>query len=69
MSTGHANNPKDRSPSIRNQLCDVSRLPAGGVGHCAAIGAAGTFPEMVQCFLNWNEPSKRALWRTSSAAF
>jgi len=77
MSTGHANHPKDRSPSIRNQLCGVSRRLAYGTDHRAVIGAAGTFTEMVQRFLNWNEPSKgrcienhlqcsvRARWRVA----
>jgi cytochrome c-type biogenesis protein len=29
-----------------------------GVGHCAVIVAAGTFTEVVQRYLNWNERSK-----------
>ncbi len=32
-----------------------------GVGHCAVIVLAGTFTEMVQHYLNWNEKSKGAL--------
>jgi cytochrome c-type biogenesis protein len=33
-------------------------LLAYGVGHCSVIIAAGTFTELVQRFLNWNEQSK-----------
>jgi cytochrome c-type biogenesis protein len=32
-----------------------------GVGHCAVIVLAGTFTEVVQHYLNWNEKSKGAL--------
>jgi len=32
-----------------------------GVGHCSVIVAAGTFTEMVQKYLNWNEQSKGAV--------
>jgi cytochrome c-type biogenesis protein len=33
-------------------------LLAYGVGHCSVIVLAGTFTEVVQQFLNWNEQSK-----------
>jgi cytochrome c-type biogenesis protein len=33
-------------------------LLAYGVGHCLVIVSAGTFTEIVQRFLNWNEQSK-----------
>ena len=33
-----------------------------GFGHCALIVLAGTFSEMVQHYLNWNEKSQGALW-------
>lgn len=33
-------------------------LLAYGVGHCAVIVLAGTFTEVVQRYLNWNEQSK-----------
>jgi cytochrome c-type biogenesis protein len=33
-------------------------LLAYGVGHCSVIVLAGTFTEVVQRFLNWNEQSK-----------
>jgi cytochrome c-type biogenesis protein len=39
-------------------LYGASLLLAYGVGHCAVIVAAGTFTELVQRFLNWNEQSK-----------
>jgi cytochrome c-type biogenesis protein len=32
-----------------------------GVGHCGVIVVAGTFTEVVQNYLNWNEKSKGAL--------
>ncbi len=32
-----------------------------GIGHCAIIVLAGTFTEIVQRYLNWNEKSKGAL--------
>ena len=35
----------------------ASLLLAYGVGHCAVIVLAGTFTEVVQWFLNWNEQS------------
>jgi cytochrome c-type biogenesis protein len=36
----------------------ASLLLAYGVGHCSVIILAGTFTEVVQRFLNWNERSK-----------
>lgn len=36
-------------------------LLAYGIGHCAVIVAAGTFTEVVQRYLNWNERSKGAV--------
>jgi cytochrome c-type biogenesis protein len=41
-----------------NALYGVSLLLAYGVGHCSVIVLAGTFTEVVQRFLNWNEQSK-----------
>jgi len=32
-----------------------------GLGHCSVLVAAGTFTELVQHYLNWNERSKGAL--------
>ncbi|MEI8314616.1 MAG: cytochrome c biogenesis protein CcdA [Verrucomicrobiota bacterium] len=40
-----------------NPLYGASLLLAYGVGHCAVIVLAGTFTEVVQRFLNWNEQS------------
>ncbi len=43
-------------------LGDVGRagmlLLAYGLGHCSVIVLAGTFTELVQRFLNWNEQSR-----------
>jgi len=41
-----------------NPVYGASLLLAYGVGHCAIIVLAGTFTEIVQRFLNWNEQSK-----------
>lgn len=41
-----------------NPLYGALLLLAYGVGHCAVIVLAGTFTEVVQRFLNWNEQSK-----------
>jgi cytochrome c-type biogenesis protein len=39
-------------------LYGASLLLAYGVGHCSVIILAGTFTEVVQRFLNWNEQSR-----------
>lgn len=39
-------------------LYGASLLLAYGIGHCAVIVLAGTFTEMVQQYLSWNEQSK-----------
>jgi cytochrome c-type biogenesis protein len=41
-----------------NPVYGASLLLAYGLGHCAVIVLAGTFTEVVQRFLNWNEQSK-----------
>lgn len=41
-----------------NPFYGASLLLAYGVGHCSVIVLAGTFTEVVQRFLNWNEQSK-----------
>jgi len=41
-----------------NPFYGASLLLAYGVGHCSVIVLAGTFTEVVQKFLNWNEQSK-----------
>lgn len=44
-----------------NPVYAVSLLAAYGIGHCSVIVFAGTFSEIVQRFLNWNEKSKGPL--------
>jgi cytochrome c-type biogenesis protein len=44
--------------SKTNPFFGASLLLAYGVGHCSVIVLAGTFTEVVQKFLNWNEHSK-----------
>ena len=39
----------------------VSLVLAYALGHCSIIVLAGTFTEVVQRYLNWNEKSKGAL--------
>ncbi len=39
----------------------ILMLAIYGVGHCAVIVLAGTFTEVVQHYLNWNERSKGAV--------
>ena len=41
-----------------NPFYGAALLLAYGVGHCAVIVLAGTFTELVQRYLNWNEQSK-----------
>jgi cytochrome c-type biogenesis protein len=36
-------------------------LVAYGIGHCSVIVLAGTFTELIQHYLNWNEKSKGAV--------
>ncbi len=43
-----------------NLLYGIILLLAYGVGHCSVIVLAGTFTEVVQRYLNWNEKSKGA---------
>ena len=44
-----------------NIVYAMSLLLMYGAGHCAVIILAGTFTEMVQHYLDWNESSKGAL--------
>ncbi len=46
----------------------ASLLLAYGVGHCSVIVLAGTFTEVVQRFLNWNERSKGLIVVKASCA-
>ncbi|MCX5816605.1 MAG: cytochrome C biogenesis protein [Proteobacteria bacterium] len=43
--------------SSTNLLYGIALLLAYGVGHCSVIVGAGTFTEVVQHYLNWNERS------------
>ena len=42
-------------------LYGIALVLAYGIGHCALIVLAGTFTELVQKYLNWNEKSRAAL--------
>ncbi|MGE4579866.1 MAG: cytochrome c biogenesis CcdA family protein [Desulfuromonadales bacterium] len=44
-----------------NMLYGTSLLLAYGIGHCAVIVLAGTFTEIIQRYLDWNEKSKGAV--------
>lgn len=44
-----------------NLLYGIVLLAVYGVGHCSIIVLAGTFTEVVQHYLNWNESSHGAL--------
>ena len=44
-----------------NLLYGVVLLLVYGVGHCSVIVLAGTFTEVVQRYMNWNEKSKGAV--------
>jgi cytochrome c-type biogenesis protein len=43
-----------------NIVYGIILLLAYGIGHCSVIVLAGTFTEVVQHYLNWNERSKGA---------
>ena len=42
-------------------LYGITLLLAYGVGHCSVIIFAGTFTEIIQRYMNWNEKSKGAV--------
>ena len=44
-----------------NMMYGVVLLAVYGIGHCSVIVTAGTFTEVVQHYLNWNERSKGAV--------
>jgi cytochrome c-type biogenesis protein len=44
-----------------NIIYGISLLVAYGVGHCSVIVLAGTFTELVEHYLHWNEKSKGAI--------
>jgi cytochrome c-type biogenesis protein len=45
-----------------NPAYAVALLLTYGLGHCSVIVLAGTFTEIVQRYLNWNETSRGTLW-------
>ncbi|MEN6386235.1 MAG: cytochrome c biogenesis protein CcdA [Phycisphaerales bacterium] len=44
-----------------NIVYGIMLLLAYGVGHCSVIVFAGTFTEIVQSYMNWNEKSKGSI--------
>jgi len=48
--------------SQHNLSYGVVLLLMYGIGHCSVIVFAGTFTNLVQSYLNWNETSKGTLW-------
>ena len=44
--------------SVTQFFYGIALLFAYGIGHCSVIVLAGTFTEIVQKYLNWNEKSK-----------
>lgn len=49
------------SSASQSMLFSASLLLIYGIGHCAVIVLAGTFTEVIQHYLNWNERSKGAV--------
>ena len=49
------------SQAAENMVYAASLLLAYGLGHCAVIVLAGTFTEVIQHYLDWNEKSKGTL--------
>ncbi len=47
----------------------IALLLAYGIGHCSVIILAGTFTEVLQNYLNWNEKSRGALILKKACAF
>jgi len=50
-------------------LYGAALLFAYGIGHCSVIVFAGTFTEVVQHYLNWNERSNKALLLKKACGF
>ncbi len=49
------------SQAVDNLIYSASLLLVYGLGHCAVIVLAGTFTEVLQRYLDWNEKSKGTL--------
>lgn len=49
------------SSASQSMLFSASLLLIYGIGHCAVIVLAGTFTEVIQRYLNWNERSQGAV--------
>jgi cytochrome c-type biogenesis protein len=47
--------------AAKDMLYGIILILVYGVGHCSVIVFAGTFTEVVQRYMNWNEKSKGAL--------
>ncbi|MHC4266078.1 MAG: cytochrome c biogenesis CcdA family protein, partial [Planctomycetota bacterium] len=47
--------------SSTNLVYGILLLVIYGIGHCSVIVFAGTFTEIIQRYLNWNEKSKGAI--------
>ena len=47
----------------------IALLLAYGFGHCSVIILAGTFTEILQSYLNWNEKSQSAFFLKKACAF
>ncbi|MHC4844147.1 MAG: cytochrome c biogenesis CcdA family protein, partial [Planctomycetota bacterium] len=47
--------------SSTNLVYGIILLVIYGIGHCSVIVFAGTFTEIIQRYLNWNEKSKGAI--------
>ena len=47
--------------AAKNLLYGILLLLLYGIGHCSVIVFAGTFTELVQRYMNWNEKSKGSL--------
>ena len=47
--------------AAKNLIYGISLIVVYGIGHCSVIVFAGTFTEVIQRYLNWNESSKGAV--------
>jgi cytochrome c-type biogenesis protein len=49
------------SVASKNMIFAITLILSYAIGHCSVIVVAGTFTEIVQRYLNWNEKSKGAV--------